>query len=141
MLVSNFANFVLSTLFVNSTIILTVSGTDKESPSLFSKPRSLEDALEHGLKPHGGIYKLQGAVVAQREQRNAKGEIKKDRHGKTVVKKETVVFRTISSKHKDEGRWYAPKVEAFNGLGQAHQWAEKQWDTIVKQIEQDLGRM
>jgi hypothetical protein len=108
------------------------TSTQAQSPDMYSKPRSIEDALKSGLKPHSGIYKLEGAVVTQRQV--------KGRGGKTKVKKETVVFRVISSKHKAEHRWFYPTVKPLNAFGQAYEWANKQWETIIKQIEMDLSR-
>lgn len=102
--------------------------SQEQAPDLYSRPRTAEEAMLTGLKPHGGIYKLEGAVVTQR---------KFGKKGK--VKKETVVFRVISSKHKMENRWMYPQVMPSNFFGQAHEWAEKQWDNIVKQIETELG--
>lgn len=100
--------------------------TQSQTPSLYSKPRGPEEAEATGLAPHGGIYKLQGAVVVQRK--TSKGK----------VKKETIVFRTISSKHKGF-RWMYPKVQAANIFPQAHEWASKQWENIVKQIEEEMN--
>jgi hypothetical protein len=102
--------------------------TRSESPVLYSKPRTLEEAMATGLQPHGGIFKLKGAVVTQ----------KLNKKGKPV--KETVVFRTVSSKHKNESRWMYPQVQAFNAIPAAHKWAEEQINAIIKQIEQDFAR-
>ena len=113
--------------------------SQKQAPGLYSKPRSLEDAATTGLKPHSGIFKLEGAVIVQREKKNSRGEVMKGKDGKAKISRETVVFRTISSKHKMEHRWFYPRVEPFNGFAQAHEWANKQWENILKQIEQDLS--
>jgi len=100
---------------------------------LYSNPRSSEDSAKTGaggmrpLPPHAGIFKLQGAVQVQRKV------------GKKV-KKETVVFRTISSKHKAENRWMYPAVEAANFFQSAYEHAERQWrDVIVPGIERQLS--
>jgi hypothetical protein len=104
------------------------TSTQEKAPSLFSRPRTEEQAAETGLKPHGGIYKLEGAVVVQRK--NKKGK----------VKRETVVFRVISSKHKAENRWMYPKVTAANIFPQAYDWALKELEKIVKSIEEEVSR-
>lgn len=98
---------------------------------LYSKPRSMEDAAKSGLKPHEGIFKLQGAIVVQRKDPNSK---------KGKVKKEVVTFRVISTKHKAEGRWMYPEVQPSNFLGQAFDHATQQWDAIVQDIERTLER-
>jgi hypothetical protein len=94
---------------------------------LYSKPRTEADAALSGLKPHEGIFKLAGAVVTQ----------KKTKSGK--VKKETVVFRVISSKHKAESRWMYPEVQPANLLQKTFDFANQQWESIVKQIEQSIS--
>jgi hypothetical protein len=120
-----------------------------QAPDLFSKPRTPEGAKElnkklaelgqTGLKPHGGIFKLAGAVVSQRVKRNSKGEIQRDKKtGKAKVQKETVVFRVISSKHEHEGRWMYPRVDAFNSLQKTKEWADKEWINILKKLEESL---
>lgn len=96
---------------------------------IFSKPRTDADAALSGLKAHSGIFKLQGAIVVQR---------KNPRSKKGKVIKETVVFRTISSKHKAEGRWMYPEVTPLNLFGQALDWANQQWGNIVQHIERSL---
>lgn len=102
--------------------------TQSQVPSLYSKPRTLEEAMATGLKPHGGILKVKGAVVTQRV----------NKKGKAV--KETVVFRTVSSKHQNEHRWMYPRVEPLNSIPAAKEWAENQINAIIKQIEQDFAR-
>ena len=100
-------------------------GGRNQFPGLFSAPRSSEMSKITGLPAHGGIFKLQDTVIMQRM--NQKGK----------VVKEAVTFRTISSKHKAEGRWIYPKVEAFNSLQAAHDWAQEQWSEIAKQLESE----
>ena len=107
---------------------MTPTGSIQESPSLFSMPRTDEMAAVTGLKPHSGIYKLKGATVIQR----------KDKKGK--VKKETVVFRVISSKHKAEGRWFYPEVQGVNLFPQAEKWALQQWDKMVQEFERKFNQ-
>jgi hypothetical protein len=104
---------------------------------LYSKPRTDEDAAKSGLKPHGGIFKLAGAAVFQNVYEKGKfvqnphkaRQLVKDKKGK--VKKETVVFRVISSKHKAEDRWMYPVVEPLNAFKQAENWANQQWKEVV----------
>lgn len=103
-------------------------GTQSQYPGFFSRPRSEEEAAKTGLKPHGGIYKLQGAVVVQRK--NEKGKIKK----------ETVVFRVISTKHKAEQRWMYPKVTPSNIFPQAYEWALQEWQKVVLSIEEEFNK-
>lgn len=112
---------------------------------LYSKPRTDEDAAKSGLRPHSGIFKLEGAAVFQNVYKDGKLVTNKRQAEKIAVtkkgsvKKEVVVFRTISSKHKAENRWMYPQVEPANFLGQAYDHAMKQWDLIVKSIEATLA--
>ena len=120
-----------------------------QAPDLFSKPRTPEAAAalnkklgemgQTGLKPHGGIFHLEGAVVTQRLKKNAKGEIMKDKKGRSKAIKSTVTFRVISSKHEHEGRWMYPKVEPFNSLAKAKNWADEEWKEVLKKLEQSLS--
>jgi hypothetical protein len=107
---------------------MTPTLNQSQAPGFFSRPRSQEEAAQTGLKPHSGIYKLDGAVVVQR----------KDAKGK--VKKETVVFRVISSKHKAEQRWMYPKVTPANIFPQAYEWALQEWQKVVLSIEEEFNR-
>lgn len=97
------------------------------SPGLYSKPRDEEEARETGLAPHGGIYKLKGAVVVQRKTKKGK------------IKKETVVFRVISTKHKGH-RWMYPKVSPANIFPQAYDWALKKWEKMIEDIEREINQ-
>lgn len=104
------------------------TGTQAEMPSFFSKPRTKEDSEASGLPEHGGIYKLQDTSIIQRV--GPKGK----------VLREAVTFRVISDKHKNEGRWMAPKVEAANIFPKAYEWAQNQWTEVLKAIEQELKK-
>ncbi len=114
--------------------------------AIFSRPRTEEEARLTGLKPHSGIFKLQGAAVFQNVYDQGKIVTNKQQAKKIAatkkgsVKKETVVFRVISSKHKAEGRWMYPEVKPVNFFQQAHSHAEAQWANIVKSIEETLGQ-
>lgn len=99
--------------------------TRLDHPSWFSKPRNSEEAAATGLKTHQGIFHLQGAVVMQRK--NAKGQ----------VKKETVVFRTVSSKHKGY-RWQAPAQAPLGFFKAAYEFANKQWEEAIRKIDEQL---
>jgi len=92
----------------------------------YSKARSSDEAKAIGLKPYAGAFHAQGAVVTQRE--TSKGKFTK----------ETVVFRVISSKHRGEGRWYYPEVKPFNSIQAAYEYATKEWEKIVKSIEESM---
>ncbi len=113
---------------------------------IFSRPRTEEEARITGLKAHSGIFKLQGAAVFQNVY--DKGQLvtnpakakKIAATKKGSVKKEVVVFRVISSKHKAENRWMYPEVKAVNFLQKAYDHATQQWDQIVKAIETTLGQ-
>jgi hypothetical protein len=106
--------------------MLEPSRTDK--PDLFSKPRSPEMAALTGLKPHGGHFYGKGLVVTQ--SLNEKGK----------VVKSAITFRVVSSKHQAEGRWMAPAIQPFNSIKAAFEWANSQWNQILKQIEQQVNQ-
>lgn len=120
--------------------------------AIYSKPRTTEDSIATGqggtpLPPHAGIFKLSGAVVAQNAYDKKTGELitnpqraqKMIASKKAKVKKETVVFRVISSKHKHENRWMYPEVEGANFFQKAYEHAEQQWASIVQGIERSLS--
>jgi len=96
----------------------------------FSQGRSAATAKQIGLKPSKGDYFLSNTVVTQRE---VKGS-----DGRTSIKKEAVTFRVISSKSEPEGRWFYPKVEPLDSLGNAFRYAEAEWEKILKQIEAEF---
>jgi len=93
-----------------------------------SRPRSAEDAAKSGLAPHGGIFFLKGAAVYQ----------SKDDKGK--VSRNTVVFRTVSSKHQAENRWQAPAVQPFNSIPAANDFAQKAVDDMIRSIGEEIRR-
>lgn len=103
--------------------------TQQQAPSLYSKPRGFEEALATGFAQHSGIYKLKGLVVTQRI----------NKKGKPV--KETVVFRVISEKHRAGGvRWMTPKEDGAKLFDAAFDFANKQFDIMVRAIEDELSR-
>lgn len=87
-------------------------GPQSQYPSLFSKPRGPEESKSTGLPQHGGIFKLQGLAITQRM---VKGK----------VKREAVVFRVVSEKHRNN-RWMYPEIKAHNFLDRALDWAVKE---------------
>jgi len=103
--------------------------TDQPSfPDIFSKPRTKEMAHLTGLPEHQGIYKLQGLAITQRMT------------DKGTVAREAVTFRTISSKHKAEGRWMAPEVKGQNFLKDTKNWADQQWNEILQNLQNEFSR-
>lgn len=113
---------------------------------LWSRPRTEEEAKLTGFKAHSGIFKLQGAAVFQNVY--DKGQLITDpvkakkiaATKKGSVKRETVVFRVISSKHELENRWMYPEVKPVNFFQKAYDNANEQWSKIVKSIEDTLGQ-
>lgn len=82
-----------------------------------------------------GIPFLQGVNVYQKEVTNAAGE----KH----VKKSIVTFRIASSKHRAQGRWEHPGLDACNFFEEAEKWSMDTWsrdivpaiiDSIVSKI-------
>lgn len=110
------------------------------APSDFSRPRTEAESLLSGLKAHSGLFKLQGAVVTQKEKKNKLGEIMRDKQGHAQVSRSTTVFRVISSKHKLENRWMYPEVKPANFFGQAERWAEERMNKAIKALEEELSR-
>lgn len=105
-------------------------GGPSQFPALFSKARSQSEASATGLKAHSGIFKLKGATVTQKPG---------DRKGST--QRDVTTFRTISSKHKMEGRWFYPKVEPFNSIKEAYEYAQEQWEHMQKELEQKFNEV
>jgi hypothetical protein len=97
----------------------------------FSMPRSADMAGKIGLKPHEGIFMLKGMVITQ----TANEETAQSPHG---VRREAITYRVISSKHQQEGRWFYPKVEAFNAVPEAAEWAQKELDKWMKDFERSF---
>lgn len=91
--------------------------------SFRSKERTEEEAEQLGLPAYGGKHYLSGGVVVQRPSKNGK------------VKKEVITFRTVSSKHAAEDRWMYPEVKALNSIPAAYDYATKEWEKIVKSLE------
>lgn len=111
---------------VYSKLIDTSGYAETADRSLFSMPRDAETAKRIGLKPHSGIFMLEGLRVNQTPNLSAK-------HG---VSKEAMTFRVISSKHQAEGRWFYPEIKALNAVGQAEEWARQQMKLLEDSIKQ-----
>lgn len=93
----------------------------------FSMPRSQEMAAKIGLQPHSGIHKLQGLTVIQRMGKDGK------------VTKEALTFRTISTKHEAEGRWYYPEQKPLRAFPEAYDFAKTLMDEAIRRINQEFG--
>lgn len=99
-------------------------------PQFTSKPRPPETAKILNLRPHSGISFLKGISIYQRPSFSKPGS----------VLKELISFRTISSKHEAEGRWFYPEVKPFNSFQAAFEYASSQVPKIVESIIQSLKR-
>ncbi len=100
---------------------------NRDTDRFFSKSRGEGVAKALGLKPYSGKHYLDNAIVTQRQV------------GK-FVKKEVVTFRVISSKHKGEGRWMYPAVPALNSIPAAFDYASKEWEKIMRSLEEHLAK-
>lgn len=80
-----------------------------------------------------GIPFLQGVRIYQKEIA-VKG-------GGTKVQRAIMTFRTVSSKHEAEGRWYHPGLEPTNLMEDAYRWGLDHWRSVVapKAMEAMLG--
>lgn len=112
-------------------------GTQSQFPTLFSMPRSNEMAALTGLKPHGGIPLTQGAVVLQRWQQQNNKSNQNMQKGKIV--REAVTFRTISSKHEAEGRWFLKAKPGLHAMQEAYEYAQQEWTKIVQRLQEEFG--
>lgn len=95
-------------------------------PGMWSAPRTAQQAAITGLPQHGGYFHLQGLVVTQRMQ------------GKRVVR-EAVTFRTISSKHEKDGRWFQKAQQGLKSIPAAYDWAQQEWSKIVAEMEREFA--
>lgn len=100
---------------------------NKDTERFFSKSRGEGVGKALGLPAYSGKHYLDNAIVTQRKV------------GKSV-KKEVVTFRVISSKHKGEGRWMYPAVPALNSIPAAYDYATKEWDKIMRSLEEHLAK-
>lgn len=71
-----------------------------------------------------GIPFLQGVRVYQSKQ--------KGKNGKEHVSRSIMTFRVASSKHKGQGRWVHPGLQAKKFLDEAAQWALKEFEAKIK---------
>lgn len=70
-----------------------------------------------------GIPLLHGVRVYQRRQKP-----------EGPVSRSIMTFRTVSSKHKAQGRWFHPGLDARNFLDRAFTWAEQTWQNEILPI-------
>lgn len=101
-------------------------GGRQEFPLFYSKERTAEESKATGLKPYSGSFHVKGAVVTQREVKPGK------------FKKETIVYRIISSKHRNDNRWYYPEVKPFHAIPAAHKYAQESIDLYIKELEEEI---
>lgn len=71
-----------------------------------------------------GIPFLQGVRVYQ--------HVTKDKEGKEKASKSIMTFRIASSKHKGQGRWIHPGLEAKKFLDEAAEWAKKEFEDRIR---------
>lgn len=71
-----------------------------------------------------GIPFLQGVRIYQKTMKDGKG--------KDVTKKAVMTFRVVSTKHKGQGRWIHPGLQARKFLDEAVDWALREWETKIK---------
>jgi hypothetical protein len=71
-----------------------------------------------------GIPFLQGVRIYQKKV--------KDKQGNSYTKKFVMTFRIVSSKHKGQGRWVHPGLEAKKFFDEAFEWALKEWEDKIK---------
>ena len=82
-------------------------------------------------KSKSGIPLLQGVRIYQNLFKNSKG--------KSAVKRSVVTFRTVSSKHKAQGKWVHPGMEGKKFFDDAAEWAQKELDnTIIPMLVRGL---
>lgn len=72
-----------------------------------------------------GIPFLQGVRVYQ-------NKVKDPKSGKESVKKSIMTFRIASSKHKGQGRWVHPGLEAKKFFDEAAKWAQKEFEDRIR---------
>lgn len=94
----------------------------------FSPPRSPEQAKAVNLSPHSGIFKLKNAIVTQHESSPGK------------FSRETITFRVISSKHREDGRWFYPEVKPLNSIQNAYRNLEREFEDLIKGLEEEINR-
>lgn len=92
-----------------------------------SQGRTSQEAEEFGLPKYEGSHFLSGGVVVQRPTKRGK------------IRKEVITFRVVSSKHEAEGRWMYPAVTPLNSIPAAHEYANKEWEKIIKSLEEYFG--
>lgn len=79
-----------------------------------------------------GIPFLHGVRVYQREVAGPGGQ--------KTVKRDIMTFRVVSSKHKNQGRWDHPGLDAVKIFDGAIDWAKKTWEEkIVPEISKKLN--
>lgn len=106
--------------------------------NIMDKPLKTHEGVGQGQGPVGdvrqgmtGIPHLQGIRIYQSEIKTT--------HGDLVTQKDVMTFRTVSEKHKQEGRWEYPGVEGRKFFEPAFIRLKNKWETELKpQIEASL---
>jgi len=55
----------------------------------------------------------------------------KDRKGKMKAQRAVITLRTVSSKHKEQGRWMHPGLTGKKFFDEAYEWALKEWEHSI----------
>jgi hypothetical protein len=106
--------------------------------NIMDKPLKTGEGVGQGQGPVGavrqgmtGIPHLQGVRIYQNEIKTT--------HGDLVTQKDVTTFRTVTEKHKQEGRWEYPGVEGRKFFEPAFMRLKNKWETELKpQIEASL---
>lgn len=101
------------------------------SLDIMDKPVKTHEGKGQGQGPVGdvrqgmtGIPHLQGIRIYENDIKTS--------HGDLVTQKDVMTFRTVTAKHKEQGRWMHPGTEPKRLFDDGHRWASDKWAHEMK---------
>lgn len=74
---------------------------------------------------------LQGLRVYQKQEKDAQGNVKRNRKGEAVVSKSIMTFRTVTDGPAGSGKFIHPGMEAKKYMDKAFDWAMEKFDREI----------
>lgn len=92
--------------------------------------------------PWTGLSHLHGVRIYQKPQRDAEGNLMRNKRGDFLATRSIMTFRVMSEKQKGTGMWVHPGIAGAKLFDDAYEWAKKQFDeeiapSIIAQLELD----
>jgi hypothetical protein len=110
--------------------IKSLSPNDRKRLNLYSDRRISSGTLDKQSTSARSM--LAGVIISQKEEKDEKGNVVKDKAGNSKIKRKIVTIRTVSESQKGKGMWNSPGIEGEKFMDEALDWATRQFEDKIK---------